>query len=156
MKFYKANKNIKGGATSFSFNPDRENGGFFAEMIKQISWDEKTRTGKFDTTEENKIRIKFSVNEICEMMNICTSRSGSAQFFHKTASSQTQISFGTYPKDSDSPRGIAFSAKKGDNSIFVPFSFAEATYLAEIFHFFIQRHLLVEQKSQEAYFANKS
>ena len=154
--FYKATKSIKGGAMSFSYNPDQENGGYFSEFLKQISWDEKTRTGKFDSSEANKIRVKFSVNELCEIINICDKQLGSAQFFHKTPSSSTQISFGSYPKDDPNPKGIAVSVKKGDNSIFVPLSFAEGTYLAETLRFFIQRDLLIKQKKQEAYFANKS
>jgi len=140
---------------SVSFNPS-DKGGYFMELISQISWDEKTKTGKFNSAEDKKIRIKFSVNELCEMINICDKQAGNAQFFHKTPSSSTQISFGTYPKDSAEPRGIALSARKNDNSIFVPLSFAEGTYLSEILRFFIQRSLLIEQKAQEAYFANKA
>mgnify|MGYP006114748965 CR=1 FL=1 len=155
MKFYKANKKGSGAAMSFSFNPDPKNGGIFAELLKQKSWNDANRTGSFDTKEENKIRIKFSVTEIAEMLYICLRHRGNAKFFHKTPSSTCQISFGTYPLNSTEPRGIALSAKKGDNSISVPLSFPEATYLGECFRFFLQRGLAVEQKQQEVYFANK-
>ena len=45
INFYKPNAKVSGAACSFYMN---DKGEFFGTFIKQASWDEKRRQGKFD------------------------------------------------------------------------------------------------------------
>lgn len=65
LQFYKPTKTVKGTACSFWRNSDDNS--FWASMIKQDSWNDKTRTGSFSKNKndpQKRVIVKFSATEI--------------------------------------------------------------------------------------------
>jgi len=144
MQVYKPNSRNTGALCSFSVTSSGKSQGIYAEILKQKTWDEKSKTGTFDTTKENKINLKFTVAEIAAMSIICQKQKGEATFFHNTGEVTSSIKFYIYNrKDKDSgvetPAGIALSVTKGDKKASVPFTFAEAFALSRWFDFAFNR-----------------
>lgn len=136
-QFYKPNPKCSGSACNFSVTSSGKGQGIYVEMIKQKSWDEAQKTGKFD--KEYKINLKFGEHEIAEMMVINQRQKGSVKFFHTSDAGAAQISYGVYNDKDGNPKGIALGVSKGDKKLSIPFTFGEAVLLNEWFRFALSR-----------------
>ena len=87
IQFYKPNAKVTGTACSFYMN--QQDGSFFSTLIKQASWDEKRRIGKFD--KNKKAIIKLSQLEVASLMNAIDSK---VEFkgYHKSSQQVVQFS----------------------------------------------------------------
>lgn len=140
MKVYKPNPRGTGHAASFSLTSSGKGQGIYVEIIKQKGWDEKSKTGSFDSSKENKINLKFTVAEVAAMMIVCQRQKGEASFFHNTGTVTSSIKFAVYnKKDTDIPAGIALSVTKGEKKSSIPFTFPEAFALFKWFEFALNR-----------------
>ena len=155
MKLYKPNPRGTGSACSFSVTSSGKSKGIYVEIIKQKGWDDKTKTGSFDSTKENKLNLKFTPTEMAEMLIVCQTKKGAAKFFHNTGTITSQISFGTYcRKDSDVVAGISLSATKGEKKASVPLTFAEAHLLGEWIRFALHRIFTAEHTEEKKLLQN--
>lgn len=148
MKFYKPNPRVTGSCCSFSVTSTGKSQGVYVEILKQKSWDDKAKTGTFDSDKENKVHLKFTPAEVAEMMMICQRQKGTVKFFHNTGTVTSQISFGVWEKDGVA-KGIALSAAKGDKKGLVSLTFGESFLLLKWFDFALARIFngdYVEQK----------
>ena len=76
LQFYKPNPKSTGSACSFWKNQEEKNNEtvhtFWCSLIKQHSWNSKTRTGSFSENKDNpekRVIIKFSATEICGLID---------------------------------------------------------------------------------------
>ena len=88
IQFYKPTPKVTGTACSFYMN--QRDGSFFSTLIKQASWDEGRRIGKFD--KDKKAIIKFSQLEIAGLIHAIESRS-EYKGYHKSSQQVFQFSF---------------------------------------------------------------
>jgi hypothetical protein len=144
MTVFKPNSKNTGTLCTFSVTSSGKSQGIFAEILRQKSWSNETKTGTFETDKSQKINLKFTVAEAAAMSIICQKQKGEATFFHNTGEVTSSIKFYIYNrKDKDSgaetPAGIALSVTKGDKKASVPFTFAEAFALSRWFDFAFNR-----------------
>jgi len=130
IQFYKLNAKNSGGGCSFYYN-ERDDS-FFAELLKQATWDAAKRRGTCD--KDKKITIKLSPQEIADMIYAIES-SGSSKGYHKSTK-VTTFSFNFSEKNDKS--GFWFSAAQSpvDDStqkteISIPF-FANEAFLLKM------------------------
>ena len=71
IQFYKANPKVSGTACSFSVNPKDKS--VYASLIKQKSWDDKSKTGRFDA--DSKCITKLNVMELGAIINAIDTKS---------------------------------------------------------------------------------
>jgi|DEB0MinimDraft_6_1074348.scaffolds.fasta_scaffold39029_2 hypothetical protein len=106
---YKPNSKSTGGLASFRVSKSEKGDDtvaqLFVEFVPQESWDSKSRTGKFSKT--TKKCVMFNVSEAGEMI-ACLKNGYPWQTYHKSESSDTQITFGPWAKDHE-------VGKKGNN-----------------------------------------
>jgi len=153
MKIYKPNPRGTGHAASFSLTSTGKSQGIYAEIIKQKGWDEKSKTGSFDSSKENKINLKFTVAEVAAMMIVCQRQRGEATFFHNTGEITSSIKFYVYnKKDTEIPAGIALSVTKGEKKASIPFTFPEAFALFKWFEFAIDRIFVADYTENKKLF----
>lgn len=153
MQVYKPNPRNTGALCSFSVTSSGKSSGIYAEILKQKTWDDKTKTGTFDTAKEHKINLKFTIAEAAAMSIICQKQKGEATFFHNTGEVTSSIKFSVYnKKDTDIPAGIALSVTKGDKKASVPFTFAEAFVLSRWFDFAFNRIFTAEYTERKNLF----
>jgi hypothetical protein len=157
MKFYKPNPKNTGSCGSFSVTSSGKQQGFYVELLKQKSWDDKAKTGTFDSSKENKLNLKFNPTEIAGMMQICQRQKGVVKFFHNTGEVTSSISFGVYPdKEGETPRGIALSVSKGDKRGSLPLTFQESTLLLEWFRWALGRVFTADYTEAKKMFEERS
>lgn len=150
MKIYKPNPRSTGACCSFSITSSGKSQGVYVEILKQKGWDDKNKTGSFDTEKANKINLKFTPSEVAEMMIICQRQKGSATFFHKTTDVTSSIKFYVYNKrDSEIPAGIALSVSKGEKKASIPLTFPEAFLLARWFDFATTRMFTADYAAEK-------
>lgn len=153
MKFFKPNAKCMGSACSFSVTSTGKGKGIYVEIIKQKSWDDKAKTGTFDSSKENKINLKFTPSEIAEMMIVCQRQKGAVKLFHNTGEITSSIQFYVYnKKDTDIPAGIALSVSKGEKKASVPFTFGEAFLLYNWLQFALNRIFAADYAEQKKLF----
>jgi hypothetical protein len=156
MKIYKPSPKGTGHAGSFSVTSSGKAQGIYAEIIKQKSWDDSSKTGTFDSSKEAKVNLKFTTAEIAGMMQVCQKQKGTVKFFHNTGEITSSISFGVYPdKEGETPRGIALSVSKGEKRASLPFTFAEAGLLCEWFRWALNRIFTADYTEQKKLFENR-
>lgn len=153
MKIYKPNPRSTGCAASFSINSIEQS--VFLEIIKQVSWCDKSKVGKFDSSKENKINIKFSAAEVAGMMEICQRRKGKKSYFHKSDAGSAQITMSIYEKDGQ-PQGISLSVTKGDKKAAVPISWDEGNLLFEYFRFALGKMFSAQYTAEKKLFENRN
>ena len=68
LQFFKPNQKGSGAAISISFNSKGDKKGVFFELIKQVSWDDATKKGKFGGGA--KILSKFNTTEIAQFIDV--------------------------------------------------------------------------------------
>lgn len=135
LQFFKPNSKGLGAALSVSFNSKGEKKGVFFEIIKQVSWDDSTKKGKFSGGQ--KILSKFNTTEAAQFIDcIQNSTDFEKPLYHTNGETSSQINFKRYKgkvKDStgkwvdgDSYKGYALSISKGDVQVSLGLTFAEA------------------------------
>ena len=127
LTVYKPNRANKGSACSFNVYEDGDDSCVYAEIIRQVSWDDKKKTGSFRDGE--KVSVKFNWKELCSLKR-ALGKNREKSFFHAFGDSQTQIFFKKYVKD-DEQVGFSFSIKQGDESFYIGFDFDEVAALIE-------------------------
>lgn len=88
IQFYKPTPKVTGTACSFYMN--QRDGSFFSTLVKQASWDESRRIGKFD--KDKKAIIKLSQLEVASFIHAIESRT-EVKGYHKSSQQVVQFSF---------------------------------------------------------------
>lgn len=151
IQFYKPNPKVTGSACSFWLNKDKS---IMASLIKQDSWNEKTRTGSFAKNKDNprgKVVLKLSRIEIAGFIDsLETNRECSV--YHKSEKQSLQVRFGPYmDKATQAQKGFSFSVTKNDNQdstikigFVIGFSFPEARLLKHDLEKFLTESLVLK------------
>jgi hypothetical protein len=141
ISFYKPNSKNNGTACSFSVNPKDES--IWSSVIKQSSWNDKTKTGSFLENKDNpqkSARIKYSLTEAAGILE-AIDKNTEFSAYHSSDKQVTKIRFAPYIKD-DKQVGFSYSIQKEnkDNienkqSYLIGFYFSEARLLKEFLQF---------------------
>jgi len=153
LQFYKPNPKSTGSACSFWRN--KEDNTFWCSLIKQHSWNAKTRSASFSENKDNpqkRVIVKFSATEICgivdaiERNDVCKGYHGSNQI--------AKFKFGPYEKEGGQV-GFSFSVQKEDKedstnkqSYIIGFTWAEAKLLAYYLETIVKQSFLSENKNK--------
>jgi len=113
IQFYKPNAKNTGAACSFWYSP--QNKAFFASIIRQASWDAKSRTGSFQKNKDNpekNVKIKLNLNELGGILD-CIENNREFSAFHNSPQAEhiTKMAFKQYLRDGDQ-LGFLFMASK--------------------------------------------
>jgi len=147
IHIYHPSKSIKGFACSFWYS--HRDDSFYATLIKQAGWDEKTQRGTFKDSLNDptkKVSIKLSDLEICGILD-CIDRNRPFSSYHQSEGDPKQISFGPWMTkvagdiDDNTPakdeqKGYSFSISVGKNKdslnkFYIGLSYAEGRYIRE-------------------------
>ena len=146
IQFYKPNAKNTGAACSFWYNPQHE--AFWASIIRQASWDAKSRTGSFQknkNVQEKNVKIKLSLNEVGGILD-CLENNREFSAFHNSPQAEhiTKMKFAQYLKDG-TQLGFIFMASKEpkDNpsekvTFSIALNFGEAVALRECLLFMMK------------------
>jgi hypothetical protein len=135
IQFYKANPKVSGTACSFSVNPKDKS--VYASLIKQKSWDDKTKTGRFDA--DNKCITKLNTMELGALINaIDTKTDWSA--YHGTQTRATKMNFSPYSQGGNEGYNFRVTADSKEDSekkstFSMGFRYGEAEVLKRYFIF---------------------
>lgn len=154
LQFYKPNKFKTGSAGSFTINS--KGGAIYAEIVKQLTWDDKTETATFYDKEKKEkgpnVKIQLDRDEIGGLIYSLLTK-GEFKAYHESETQTTQIEFKQYQKYNKQTReyegpflgwGLTVSRKsKEDNgkaeSHKLPFTYGEAMVLLEYFRFALEK-----------------
>lgn len=146
IQFYKPNGKNTGAACSFWYSP--QNKAFFASIIRQASWDAKSKTGSFQKNKNNpekNIKIKLNLNEIGGVLD-CIENNREFSAFHNSPQAEhiTKMKFAQYLKEGNQ-LGFIFMASKEpkDNpsekiNFSIALNFGEAVALRECLLFMMK------------------
>ena len=135
IQFYKANPKVTGTACSFSVNPKDKS--VYASLIKQKSWDDKSKTGRFDA--DNKCITKLNIMELGALVNaIDTKTDWSA--YHGTQTRATKMNFAPYSQGGNEGFNFRVTADSKEDSenkatFSMGFRYGEAEALKQYFLF---------------------
>ena len=135
IQFYKANPKVTGTACSFSVNPKDKS--VYASLIKQKSWDDKSKTGRFDA--DNKCITKLNIMELGALINaIDTKTDWSA--YHGTQTRATKMNFAPYSQGGNEGFNFRVTADSKEDSenkatFSMGFRYGEAEALKQYFLF---------------------
>jgi hypothetical protein len=138
IQFYKANPKVTGTACSFSVNPKDKS--VYASLIKQKSWDDKSKTGRFDA--DNKCITKLNTMELGALVNaIDTKTDWSA--YHGTQTRATKMNFAPYSQGGNEGFNFRVTADSKEDSekkatYSMGFRYGEAEALKQYFVFSMQ------------------
>jgi hypothetical protein len=138
IQFYKANPKVTGTACSFSVNPKDKS--VYASLIKQKSWDDKSKTGRFDA--DNKCITKLNIMELGALVNaIDTKTDWSA--YHGTQTRATKMNFAPYSQGGNEGFNFRVTADSKEDSekkatYSMGFRYGEAEALKQYFVFSMQ------------------
>tara|TARA_R100000008_G_scaffold85855_2_gene76894 strand:+ start:309 stop:830 length:522 start_codon:yes stop_codon:yes gene_type:complete len=113
LQFYKPNQKSTGTACSFWRNS--EDNTFWVSLIKQDSWNSKTKTGSFSKNKDNPKKraiIKFSDLEIAGFID-AIERNVEYSGYHGSQKQVVKFNFKPYLKDG-SQLGFSFAVNKED------------------------------------------
>ncbi len=113
LQFYKPNQKSTGTACSFWRNA--EDNTFWVSLIKQDSWNAKTRTGSFSKNKDNPKKraiIKFSDLEIAGLID-AIERNAEYSGYHGSQKQIVKFNFKPYIKN-DEQLGFSFSVNRED------------------------------------------
>lgn len=108
IEFYKPQKTGNGTCATFEYNnsiEDAKKSGFYVNILKQSSWDDKTKTGSFKENvnkQDKHKKIKLNDLELCNILYVL--ENGSEKKFstvHKNAEKTTPIFFEPYIKENN-------------------------------------------------------
>lgn len=141
ISFYKPNSKNTGTACSFSVNP--KDNSIWSSLIKQSSWNEKTKSGSFSDNKDNpqkSVKIKYSLTEAAGILD-ALERNAEFSTFHSSEKQSTQIKFSPYIRD-EKQVGYSYMVSKTDKqnsenkqSYLIGFYFNEARLLKEFLGF---------------------
>jgi hypothetical protein len=169
IQFYKPNAKNTGAACSFWYSPDKD--AFFSNIIRQASWNAKSRTGSFQENKKNKeknVLIKLNLNEIGGIID-CLENNREFSAYHAAPQSEhiTKMKFAKYVKEGEQLGFIFMASKepKDDPSSKINFSialnFGESKALQQCLLFmmnsmFTDKIEKIKNKSQSQKFTNKT
>lgn len=149
---YKPNSYNKGTASQFQYGLKPGDDGLYVSIVKQASWDDKTKKGSFAANakdpSKNK-RIKLNAAEAGAIYQVLTTTTEKWSSVHKTADKTTSLSFSHYVKDGVK-MGYGFSVgEKGGENFMLSITNAEGVVLS----FFLEEYIKSTfDKSAEAKF----
>lgn len=144
ISFYKPNSKNNGTACSFSVNTKDES--IWCSLIKQSSWNEKTKTGSFLDNKDNpqkSAKVKFSLVEVAGLLE---SLEKNVEFsaYHSSDKQVTKIRLSPYIKE-EKHVGFSFSVNKENKensenkqSFLIGFYFNEARLLKEFLKYSLE------------------
>lgn len=162
VSLYKPNKKNSGAACSFSWS-DKDKA-VYISMIKQHSWNEKTRNGSFKENVNNpkaKLFIKLSLAEVSGIIN-CTERRTEFSGYH---SSNQIVRFSLKPGFTEGKvfRGLSFSVTRetkedstNKTSINVGFSPDDLVLIREFLRFCLAKYFTISHKENLEKIASRS
>tara|TARA_R110000751_G_scaffold260477_5_gene359843 strand:+ start:507 stop:1052 length:546 start_codon:yes stop_codon:yes gene_type:complete len=135
IQFYKANAKVSGTACSFSVNPKDKS--VYASLIKQKSWDDKTKTGRFDA--DNKCITKLSTMELGALINAIETKTDWSAY-HGTQTRATKMNFSPYSQGGNEGYNFRVTADSKEDSenkstFSMGFRYGEAEVLKRYFIF---------------------
>tara|TARA_Y100000310_G_C20653218_1_gene800630 strand:+ start:165 stop:713 length:549 start_codon:yes stop_codon:yes gene_type:complete len=135
IQFYKANPKVTGTACSFSVNPKDKS--VFASLIKQKSWDDKSKTGRFDA--DSKCTIKLNLMELGAIINAIETKSDWSAY-HGTQTRATKMNFSPYSQGDNHGFNFRVTADSKEDSenkatYSMGFRYGEAEALKQYFIF---------------------
>ena len=163
VSLYKPNKKNSGAACSFSWS-DKDKA-VYISMIKQHSWNEKTRNGSFKENINNpkaKLFIKLSATEVGGIINSAERR---AEFsgYHTSPNQVVRFSFKPGFTAEKVFRGLSFSATRelkedstNKTSINVGFSPEDLVLIREFLRFCLAKYFTVLHKENLEKIASRS
>lgn len=152
LQFYKPNPKNTGSGCSFKYSAKDDC--IFVNMIKQASWDDKTKRGSFAGNSQNpkmSCSVKLSLTEASDIISAMR-RNSDVSAFHDSAKQVTRIKFSPYvrPLKEDPTKsaqvGYSFSVSKESKenaqdktSFLIGFTFGEGIRLESFFCFAIAK-----------------
>ena len=148
IQFYKANPKVSGTACSFSVNPKDKS--VYASLIKQKSWDDKSKTGRFDA--DSKCITKLNVMELGAIINAIDSKSDWSAY-HGTQTRATKMNFSPYSQGDNHGFNFRVTADSKEDSekkatYSMGFRYGEAEALKQYFIF--SMHSIYQTSLEEA------
>tara|TARA_Y100000588_G_C14109556_1_gene862397 strand:+ start:330 stop:902 length:573 start_codon:yes stop_codon:yes gene_type:complete len=153
IQFYKPNSKNTGSACSFWSNYD---GSIMCSLIKQASWNDKTKKGSFAKNKDNpskRVIVKLNPTEVGGLIDSIETNREFANY-HNSQNQTLQIKFSPYMRNGDQI-GFSFSVYKQDKedsankaSYVIGFTFPEARYLKEFLSYVLQK---IFEKEHEAH-----
>ena len=141
ISFYKPNSKNTGTACSFSVNP--KDNSIWSSLIKQSSWNDKTKSGSFSDNKDNpqkSVKIKYSLTETAGLLE-ALEKNVEFSAYHSSEKQVTKIKFAPYIKD-DKQVGFSYSVQKENKensenkqSFLLGLYFNEARLLKEFLQF---------------------
>mgnify|MGYP001593512640 FL=1 len=156
--YFSANPKGSGAALFVSFQ-SKEQCVFF-KLLKQVSWDAKSRTGSFK--DGAFVNVKFSPDEVADFIR-AVRVNGESKFYHQFINNVTSGWFRYYHFDAENNNpaksGFGLTVKNGDTEFKVGFTLGSAERLAEYLKFALQRIneaiYAADKKDAEEYAAKK-
>ena len=138
IQFYKANPKVSGTACSFSVNPKDKS--VYASLIKQKSWDDRSKTGRFDA--DSKCITKLNVMELGAIINAIDTKSDWSAY-HGTQTRATKMNFSPYSQGGNEGYNFRVTADSKEDSenkatYSMGFRYGEAEALKQYFIFSMQ------------------
>ena len=148
IQFYKANPKVTGTACSFSVNPKDKS--VYASLIKQKSWDDKTKTGRFDA--DSKCITKLNLMELGAIINAIEAKSDWSAY-HGTQTRATKMNFSPYSQGDNHGFNFRVTADSKEDSeqkatYSMGFRYGEAEALKQYFIF--SMHSIYQTSLEEA------
>ena len=148
IQFYKANPKVTGTACSFSVNPKDKS--VYASLIKQKSWDDRSKTGRFDA--DSKCITKLNVMELGAIINAIDSKSDWSAY-HGTQTRATKMNFSPYSQGDNHGFNFRVTADSKEDSekkatYSMGFRYGEAEALKQYFIF--SMHSIYQTSLEEA------
>jgi hypothetical protein len=148
IQFYKANPKVSGTACSFSVNPKDKS--VYASLIKQKSWDDKSKTGRFDA--DSKCITKLNVMELGAIINAIDTKSDWSAY-HGTQTRATKMNFSPYSQGDNHGFNFRVTADSKEDSekkstYSMGFRYGEAEALKQYFVF--SMHSIYQTSLEEA------
>lgn len=142
VQFYKPNANNTGFAASFDIGNNNKNQEpfFFVNVIKQYSWNNKTRTGSFSENRKDpdkNIRIKLNENEIGGLIH-AIEKDTEFSAFHSYEDNKTSISFKPYKKKDGTSAFSLGLVRNSANQFSLSIEIRESYNLLEFCKFYLQ------------------
>ena len=148
IQFYKANPKVTGTACSFSVNPKDKS--IYASLIKQKSWDDNSKTGRFDA--DSKCTIKLNLMELGAIINAIETKSDWSAY-HGTQTRATKMNFSPYSQGDNHGFNFRVTADSKEDSekkatYSMGFRYGEAEVLKQYFIF--SMHSIYQTSLEEA------
>lgn len=134
IQFYKPNSSNRGFACSFNYS--QKDNVIYAQLIKQVSWNNENKKGSFKGGEKTSIKLgEVEIGGILDSIDVNRGEKGFS-IYHDTEKSSKSIIFKPYMKDGNQI-GFSFSINQTNKedgiktSSFIGFNFAEARLLRQ-------------------------